>query len=58
MDDIERKRDFVASLYGPKWKAKVKRMSDDQVIAIYLKEKKKAEEKDSKESKPDGDIPF
>lgn len=59
MDDLERKREFVASLYdGPKWKAQVKRMPDGQVIAIYLKEKKKAEEKNSKESKPDEDTPF
>jgi len=39
MTDINQKRDFVSNLYpGPKWKAKVRKMSDAQVVAIYLKE--------------------
>jgi len=34
----EQKRAYVSDLYdGPKWKKRVKKMSDDQVTAIYLK---------------------
>lgn len=39
MTDINQKRDFVSNRYpGPKWKARVRKMSDAQVVAIYLKE--------------------
>jgi hypothetical protein len=32
------KRQYVYNLYdGPRWKRRVEKMSDDQVIAIYLK---------------------
>jgi hypothetical protein len=32
------KRQFVSDLYsGHKWKKRVEKMSDDQVVAIYLK---------------------
>lgn len=38
MTDIERKRDYVTKLYkGDAWRKRVKKMSDSQVIAIYLK---------------------
>jgi hypothetical protein len=41
MTDLTRKRDFVANLYeGEFWKRRVKRMSDEQIVAIYLKEQK------------------
>lgn len=32
------KRQYVYDLYdGPKWKKRVEKMSDDQIVAIYLK---------------------
>lgn len=63
MSDIERKRSYVASLYpGPKWKNRVLKMPDSQVVAIYMREKAKegevkAKVKKEKESSDDG-IPF
>lgn len=57
-DDINRTRNFVASLYpGPAWHRKVSKMSDSQVLAIYFKEKNKDRKKPEKEKKDD-DIPF
>jgi hypothetical protein len=39
MTEIEMKRAYVADLYpGQRWKEKVQKMSDAQVIAIYLRE--------------------
>lgn len=39
MNDAE-KRAFVSNLYpGKKWKARVAKMSDAQITAIYLKNK-------------------
>lgn len=41
-NDIHRKRDYVLSLYsGPRWREKVSKMSDAQVVAIYLREHNK-----------------
>lgn len=41
-DDIHHKRDYVVSLYsGPRWREKVSKMSDAQVVAIYLREHNK-----------------
>lgn len=40
-NDIHLKRTALRGLYGPSWKAKVDKMSDTQVIAIYLKFKDK-----------------
>ena len=37
MSDTYLKRDKLRNLYGESWKYKVDRMSDEQVIAIYLK---------------------
>lgn len=38
MTDAERKRAYVSDLYSGKgWKHKVSKMSDDQIVAIYLK---------------------
>lgn len=38
MSDIALKRTYVSDMYsGKNWKHKVDRMSDEQVIAIYLK---------------------
>lgn len=37
MNDINNKRTVLRDLYGPGWKAKVDKMTDSQVIAIYLK---------------------
>lgn len=66
MSDIEQKRGFVDGLYpGPGWKAKVRSMSDAQIVAIYLRESNKAKAppkpkppKTEKESTPDDDLPF
>lgn len=40
MNDIQQKRIAIRDLYGPAWKARVDKMSDQQVIALYLKFKK------------------
>jgi hypothetical protein len=37
MSDIHVMRDALSRLYGPVWNAKVKKMTDNQVIAIYKK---------------------
>lgn len=63
MSGVERERQYVASLYpGPRWKKKVLRMPDAQVLAIYFREKKKeaeAEKAEPKERSDAGtDIPF
>lgn len=56
---MDEKRSFVAGMYsGPGWKTKVSHMSDIQVTAIYIKEKKKAQEPKPKKEKKDDDIPF
>lgn len=59
-DDIEIKRTYVADLYpGPRWKEKVKKMSDAQVIAIYLREHERPhKENDKPKESGDDDIPF
>lgn len=36
-NDIQVKRAALRGLYGDAWKAKVDKMSDKQIIAIYLK---------------------
>lgn len=61
MADINEKRSYVENMYdGPRWKNKVRHMSDIQVTAIYLKEKSKEAEgtqpKPKKET--DDEIPF
>lgn len=66
MSDIDQKRDFVEGLYpGPRWKTKVRKMPDGQILAIYMRESNKA--KDSAPKKPpepkkeesgSDDIPF
>lgn len=62
MANIEQMRQEVSALYnGARWRRRVRRMADDQVIAIFFRERKKAEEKtkDKKEKeKRDDDIPF
>lgn len=43
MSDIDQKRDYVNGLYSGKgWKDRVLKMSDAQVVAIYLRETNKA----------------
>lgn len=37
MDDIQKKRIAIRDLYGPAWAKRVDKMSDSQVIALYLK---------------------
>jgi len=62
MANIEIMRQEVSALYnGARWRRRVRRMPDDQVMAIFFRERKKAEEeaKDKKkEEKSDDDIPF
>lgn len=37
MSDVEKKRQALLGAYpGYKWAEKVKKMSDDQVIAVYM----------------------
>lgn len=56
---MDRKRAFVSDMYDARgWKKKVVRMSDAQVIAIFLREQQKADETKLKEDSNDGDIPF
>lgn len=60
MSDMDQKRDHVNGMYpGKGWKAKVAKMSDAQVMAIYMREVNKAKDKPKpkKESAPD-DPPF
>ena len=60
MTDIELKRQWVSGMYSSlKWRKKVKKMSDSQVVAIYLREhgKERPSGKPPKEDKQD-DIPF
>jgi hypothetical protein len=64
MTDIEEKRAFVAGMYdGPRWKRRVKQMTDAQVVAIFIREqdkkgKPKHEGHGHKESQDDGEAPF
>lgn len=37
MHDMEKKRNVLRNMYGPGWKAKVDKMPDTQVVAIYRK---------------------
>jgi len=56
-DDIEMKRAYVTDLYpGRRWKEKVRKMPDAQVIAIYLREHERPKQSKPKES--EDDIPF
>lgn len=61
MSDIDKKRAYVADLYhGRGWRKRVSKMSDAQVVAIYLREHAKAQNSTSEE-KPDDDpdtLPF
>lgn len=59
MADVERERAWVGELYpGRAWKDKVAKMDDKQVLAIYLREHRKAAKaKKTKESDPGGN-PF
>jgi hypothetical protein len=46
MSDMDKKRDHVQGMYkSPGWKAKVRKMSDAQVVAIYLREISKAQDR-------------
>lgn len=59
MSDIERKRAFVYDLYsGRGWKKKVAKMSDAQVVAIFLREQEKAANKTKEDDQDGSDIPF
>lgn len=63
MSDINRKRDYVADLYPHRgWKKKVSKMSDAQIVAIFLREHNKAHKAQSqdppKEIPNDDPIPF
>lgn len=59
MSDIENKRQFVMDLYpGPNWKARVKKMSDSQVVAIYLREANKTKKVDMPKESGSDPAPF
>jgi hypothetical protein len=62
MSGVERERAYVAALYpGPKWKRKVLKMPNEQVLAIYFREKTKegeAKAKAKQEKESSDDIPF
>lgn len=63
-NEMEQKRAYVSALYpGKRWRRRVRRMPDSQVVAIFLREKNKESDKpkdppaDPPKEKPD-DIPF
>lgn len=61
MSDIEAKRAFVAGISSsPGWKKKVLKMSEAQVVAIYLKEQAKTTRPKpvDKTEKSGDDLPF
>lgn len=60
MSDINTKRAFVYNMYSASgWHKKVDKMSDAQVIAIFLRNQNKAKENTETEENPDdGDAPF
>lgn len=60
MSDIDQKRDYVMGLYkSDGWKAKVRKMPDNQVIAIYMREVNKAKERPKPKPKESDDgTPF
>lgn len=64
MTNIEQKRAFVGEMYpGKGWKAKVRKMSDEMVFAIYMREQHRLNNHPTKESKPESEseddgIPF
>lgn len=48
MDDDLKARAYVVAMYqGSRWKSRVRRMTSEQVVAIYLKELKKKEDHES-----------
>lgn len=58
MNDSD-KRAYVLALYpGPRWRDRVKRMSDAQITAIYLAKQQIDLEKKQKEKEKDDGIPF
>lgn len=58
-NDIAIKRAFVEGLYpGPRWKQKVRKMPDAQVVAIYLREQGKPPKQDKPKESGNDDIPF
>jgi hypothetical protein len=59
MSDINKKRAFVYDMYPFKgWHRRVDKMSDAQILAIFLREQNKAKEESSDEEKSDDGIPF
>lgn len=63
MTDIEQKRAFVGEMYpGEGWKSKVRKMSDAQIFAIYMREQHKLNnhptENEPKKEEDSNDIPF
>lgn len=60
MSDINTQRAFVYDLYpGRGWHKKVDRMSDAQIVAIYLRQQERAANKSEENTDDDqSDIPF
>lgn len=60
MSDIERKRSFVHDMYKGKsaWKKRVKKMSDSQIVAIYIKHHQVPKTKTAKRNLDKNNPPF
>jgi hypothetical protein len=57
MTSIEIMRDFVRNMYGKPWQQKVDRMADNQVMAIYMRQKQIPNVKDAKRALKKTDPP-
>jgi hypothetical protein len=59
MTDMEMKRAFVAEMYpGEGWQKKVRKMSDKQVFAIFMREQHKAKKEEPKKESNSDEFPF
>lgn len=57
--DINAMRQYVSDLYsGPRWKHRVRHMSDAQVVAIYFREQAKEKPAEKAKESNEDDIPF
>lgn len=55
----EQRRAFVADMYpGPRWKARVAKMPDSQIYAIYMAKLEYDEKNPKKEDDGQDEIPF
>lgn len=55
--DIDIAREFVKKMYhGDRWKRRVLKMSDSQILAIYLKQQVKIAEAEKKKRKSEPEL--